>query len=84
MKGLVGAIVLVEDCGGNVMDVAKVGDLGDRSGSWDGGIGAGVNRSDEGSGQECCVQRGGDSELKYSDCAAAQVRLDGCGIRVQF
>ena len=31
-KGLVGAIVLVEDCGGNVMGVAKVGGLGARSG----------------------------------------------------
>ena len=28
LKGLVGGIVLVEYCGGNVMGVAKVGDLG--------------------------------------------------------
>ena len=49
-KVLVGAIVLVEDCSGNVMDVTKVGDLGDQRDRCDGGIGAGVNRSDESRG----------------------------------
>ena len=29
-KGLVGLVVLVEDGGGDVMGVSKVGDLGDR------------------------------------------------------
>ena len=63
-KGLVGAIVLVEDCGGNVMGVVKVGDLGSRSGSCNCGLGSGVNRSDKISGQECCVYGRGYSELK--------------------
>ena len=63
-KGLVGAIVRVEDFGGNVMGVAKVGDLGARIGSWDSGIGAGANHSDEISCRYCCVHGGGDSELK--------------------
>ena len=62
-KGLVGAIVLLEDRSGNVMGVTKVGDLGARHDRWDGGIGAGVNRIDERCGQECCVHSGGYSEL---------------------
>ena len=49
-KGLVGAVVLVEDGSGNIMGVAKVGDLGARRDIWDGGIGAGVDRNDEGRG----------------------------------
>ena len=49
-KGLVGAIVLVEDCGGNVMGVEKFGELGARSDSWDGGLGARINQINESSG----------------------------------
>ena len=64
LMGLVGGIVLVEDCGGHVMVVAKVGDLGSRRNRWYGGLGAGVNRSNEGRGLECCVHDGGDSALQ--------------------
>ena len=46
-KGLVGAIVLVEDCDGDVIGVSKVGDMGNRHDIWDGGIGSKVNRRDE-------------------------------------
>ena len=63
LKGLVGAIILVEDGGGNVMGLAKVGDLGTRRNRWDGGIGARVDRSDEGCGQECYVHGQRDIEL---------------------
>ena len=45
------------------MGVAKVGDLGARSGRWDGVLGAGVNRSNDSRGRECCVHGGGDSDL---------------------
>ena len=62
-KGLVRAIVIIEDCGSNVIGVSKVGDLGARHGRWNGGIGARVNRSDESRGQECCVHGRGESEL---------------------
>ena len=64
LKGLVGTIVLVEDCGGNVTGVLKVGDIGARSVRWDGGLGAGVNRSDESIGLDFCVHGGEDSELQ--------------------
>ena len=50
-KGLVGLVVLIEDGGVNVMGVAKVDDLGARRNIWDGGLGAGVDRSDEGHGR---------------------------------
>ena len=63
-KCLVGSVVLVEDGGGNVVGVSKVGDIGDRRDQWGGGIGDEVDRSDEGRGQECCVHGGGDSEVK--------------------
>ena len=65
-KGLVGAIVLFEDDGGNVMGVAKVGDMGDWRDRWDGGLGTGVDRSDEGRGEECFVHDRGDIELQQS------------------
>ena len=63
-KGLVSAIVLIENDGGDVMGVAKVGDLGAWRYGWDGGIGAGVDWSNKGYGQECCAHGGGDSELQ--------------------
>ena len=62
-KGLVDLVVLIEDSGGDVMGVLKVGDLGDRRDRWDGGLGAGVGRSDEGCGQECCVHGRGYGEF---------------------
>ena len=63
LKGLDGAIVLVENGCGNVMGVAKVGDLGDRRDRWNGGIVDGVNWSNESRGRDCCVHGGGESEL---------------------
>ena len=63
-KCLVGLVVLVEDGGGDVMDVSQVGDLGAGRDRWDGGLGAGVDGSDEGRGQECGVHGGGDGEVK--------------------
>ena len=46
-KVLVGATVLAEEDGGNIMGVAKVGDLVAGHNRWYGGIGTGVNRSNE-------------------------------------
>ena len=46
-KGLVSLMVLVKDCGCDIMGVAKVGDLGGRRDRWDGRLGAGVKRSNE-------------------------------------
>ena len=62
-KVLVGLVVLVEDGGGGVMGVSKVGDLGDRRDRWNGGIVDGVNWSNESRGRDCCVHGGGESEL---------------------
>ena len=49
---------------GLVQLLVKVGDLGARSGIWDGRLGARFNRNDESSVRECCVQGGGVSELQ--------------------
>ena len=48
---LVGAIVLVEECGGSVENIAKFGDLGASGVGWDDGYRAGVDRHDEGCGR---------------------------------
>ena len=40
------------------MSVSQVGDMGDRRNRWDGGLGAGVDGSDEGRFQECSVHGG--------------------------
>ena len=40
---LVGAIVLVEECGGGVKSIAKFGDLGASGVGWDDGYIAGVD-----------------------------------------
>ena len=72
-KVLVGLVVLVEGGGGDVMGVEKVCDLGARHNRWDGWLGAGVYRGDEGRGRECCIHSGGDGELQQSKCSAAQV-----------
>ena len=79
-KGLFGAIVPVEDGGGNVMGVSKVRDLGAQRNRWDSRLGAGVDRSDEGRGEECFVHDRGDIELQQSECLTTQFRLDGCGV----
>ena len=62
-KGLVGLVTLVEDNGGDVMGLSKVGDIAAQCNQWDGGLGAGVDKSDEGCSRECCVHGGGDVEL---------------------
>ena len=49
-KSLVGAIILVEECGGGVEIIAKFGDLGASGVGWDDGYRSGVDRHDEGGG----------------------------------
>ena len=49
-KSLVGAIVLVEECGGCVKIIAKFGVLGDSGFGWDDGYRAGVDGHDKGDG----------------------------------
>ena len=54
---LVGAIVLVEDCGGGVESIAKFGDLGASGVGWDDGFRAKVDRHNEGDGQKKIKRR---------------------------
>ena len=51
LESLVGAIVLVEECGGGVKSIAKFGDLGASGVGWDDGYRAGVDGHDEGDGR---------------------------------
>ena len=46
-KSLVGAIVLVEECGGCVESIAKFGDLGASGVGWDDGYRSGVDRQNK-------------------------------------
>ena len=50
-KSLVGAIVLVEECGGGVERIAKFGDLGASGVGWDDGYRWGVDGHNEGDGR---------------------------------
>ena len=50
-KSLVGAIVLVEECGGGVESIAKVSDLGASGVGWDDGYRAGVDGHDKRDGR---------------------------------
>ena len=50
-KSLVGAIVLVEECGGGVESMAKFSDLGAIGVGWNDGYRAGVDGHDEGDGR---------------------------------
>ena len=50
-ESLVGAIVLVEECGGGVKSIAKFGDLGTSGVGWDYGYRARVDGHDEGGGK---------------------------------
>ena len=50
-KSLVGAVVLVEECGGGAEIIAKFGDLGASGVGWDDGHRAGVGGHDEGGGR---------------------------------
>ena len=45
LKSLVGAIVLIEDCGGSVESIAKFGDLDASGVCWDGGYRPGPRTS---------------------------------------
>ena len=46
-KRLVGAVVIVEECGRSVESIAKFGDLGDSGVGWDVGCRAGVDGNDK-------------------------------------
>ena len=50
-KSLVGAVVLVEECGGGVKSLAKFGDLGASGVRWDDGYRSGVDGHDKGDGR---------------------------------
>ena len=47
-KSLVGAVILVEECGGGVESIAKFGDLGTSGVGWDDGYRARVDGKYEG------------------------------------
>ena len=57
-KSLVGAIVLVEECGGGVEGIEKFCDLGASGVGWDDGYRAGFDRQDEGGGLQGVVNGG--------------------------
>ena len=57
-ESLVGAIVLVEECGGGVESISKFVDLGASGVGWDDGYRAGVDKHDEGTGQKGVVNGG--------------------------
>ena len=46
-KSLVGAVVLIEECGGGVESIAKIGGLGASGVDWDVGCRAGVDGHDK-------------------------------------
>ena len=46
-KSLVGAVVIVEECGGGVESISKFGDLGASGVGWDVGCRAGVDGHDK-------------------------------------
>ena len=48
LESLVGAIVIVEDCGGGVESIAKFGDLGASGVGWDDGYRARIDGQNEG------------------------------------
>ena len=54
-KSLVGAIALVEECGGGVESIAKFGDLGDSGVGWDDGYRSVVDGHNECGGQQGVV-----------------------------
>ena len=55
---LVGAIVLVEECGGGVKIIAKFGDLGASGVGWDNGYRDRVDGHNEGNGRQGVVKGG--------------------------
>ena len=54
-ESLVGAIVLVEECGGGVKSIAKFDDLGANRVGWDDVFRAGFDGRNEGDGQQSVV-----------------------------
>ena len=58
LERLVGAIVLIENCGGGVESIAKFRDLGANGVGWDDGNRAGVDRHDEVGGRKVFVNGG--------------------------
>ena len=57
-ESLIGAIVLVEECGGGVKSIAKFGYLGSSGVGWDYGYRAGVDGHNEGGGRKGVVNGG--------------------------
>ena len=57
-ESLVGAIVLVEECGGGVKSIAKFDDLGASGVGRDDGFIYGVDRHNEGDGRQSVVNDG--------------------------
>ena len=58
LESLVGAIILVEECGGGVESIAKFGDLDASGVGWDDGYRDGVDGQDEGGGRQGVVNGG--------------------------
>ena len=58
LESLVGAIVLIEECGGGVESIAKFGDLGASGVGRDDGLRAGIDRHDEVDGQQTIIDGG--------------------------
>ena len=57
-ESLVGAIVIVEECGGGVKSIAKFGDLDASGVGWDDVYRAGVDGHNEGGGRQGVVNGG--------------------------
>ena len=63
-ESLVGAIILVEECGGSVKSISKFGDLGASGIGWDDGFRSGVDRHNKGGERQGVVDSGSNSQLK--------------------
>ena len=72
----VGAIVIVEECGGSVKSIAKFSDLGASGFRQDDSFRARVDRHDEGDRQQSVVDGGCNSHSKKSEGAATKAVLD--------
>ena len=57
-ESLVGAIILVEECGGGVESIVKFGDLNASGVGWGNGFRDGIDRHNEGDGQQSVVNSG--------------------------
>ena len=55
LQALVGAIVIVGECGGSVESIAKFGDLGASGVGWDDGYISGVDGHDKRDGRKSVV-----------------------------